>query len=115
MKAKGIKIYLNPDHEEDRRVIDYLLYARESNTKAIVNAVNFYLDAQEGKNDNGLLGQIKAAVRESIQGLQIAPVNAGFSSRPVQQEPDDEVSMLDFIEALGSGVTSGESDPTFSG
>lgn len=107
MRAKGIKIYLNPNRKEDRRVLDYLCYAGVPYTKAIVDAVSFYLDAQEGTDGNSrLIEQIKIAVRESVQGLQIASVGGVYSSQPSQQELEEPVSMLDFIEALEGGGTS---------
>ena len=112
MKAKGIKIYLNPNHEEDRRVMDYLLYSGVSNTKAITKAVIFYLDTLEGRCDNSqLLEQIRGAVRESLKDLQLNSQAVDFPSQVVQQDTEEPVSVLDFIEELQkqqNGVTSGE-------
>ncbi len=109
MKGKGtklIKTYLNPDIEEERRVLDYLLYSGESNSQAIIKAVLFYLDAMDGTDDNSrLIEQIKAAVRESVQGIQIAGTGTACSSQQSQQELEEPVSMLDFIEALEGGPT----------
>ena len=109
MKAKGtklIKTYLNPGSKDERRVIDYLLYAGESNSQAIIKAVLFYLDAIDGRDDNSrLIEQVKAAVRECIQGMQIAQ-SGNTASQQGQQDVEEPVSMLDFIEALEGGPTS---------
>ncbi len=111
MKAKGtklIKTYLNPNNEDERRVLDYLMYAGIPNSHALIHAVLFYLDAKDGKDDNSrLVEQVKAAVRESVQGMQIARIDDVPCSQPGQQEAEEPVSMLDFIEALEGGPSLG--------
>ncbi len=92
--------------------MDYLLYSGVSNTKAITKAVIFYLDTLEGRCDNSqLLEQIRGAVRESLKDLQLSSQAVDFSSQVVQQDTEEPVSVLDFIEELQkqqNGVTSGE-------
>ena len=72
MRGKRIKISLNPNKEDDRRVLDYLFYSGTTNSKAIKAAVLDYLDRRDGKQDNSIfLQEVKDTIRESVQGLQI--------------------------------------------
>ena len=64
MKGKQVKVILNPDREDDRRIMDYLLYAGRSKSKAVKDAVLFYLDNTAYKNEGELLLQrVRDAVR----------------------------------------------------
>ena len=112
MRGKRIKLSLNPDREEDRRVMDYLYYSGTSISKAIKTAVLDYLDRRDGGRENSaFLQEVKEAVRESVQGLQLN----GNLTVPVSASDEEQVSPFDFLNALESGVTFDESDPTFSG
>ena len=104
MRAKGIKLYLNPNDADERRILDYLRYSGMSYTKAITRAVLFYLDAMDNNSEkDGFLQAVRDTIRESVKGLQI-PSTAGDLST---SEDDDEepVSMLDFLDELEGGVT----------
>ena len=92
--------------------MDYLYYSGTTNSKAIKTAVLDYLDRREGGRENIVFLQaVKEAVRESVQGLQLN----GYLSEPVSASDDEQVSPFDFLDALESGVTFDDSDPTFSG
>ena len=104
MKAKGITFYPNPNDDDGRRVLDYLHYSGTSHTKAITAAILFYLDARErGNEPDRLLQQVRDTIRESIQGLQIQSKGTDFAA--VETDSSEEVSMLDFLDALESEVT----------
>jgi len=104
MRAKGIKLYLNPNNADERRILDYLRYSGMSYTKAITRAVLFYLDAADGNGgQDDFLQAVRDTIRESVKGLQIPPAAGDLST----SEDDDEepVSMLDFLDELEGGVT----------
>ncbi len=103
MTGKQVKVILNPDREEDRRIMDYLLYAGRSNSKAIKDAVLFYLDNSASRNEDELLLQrVRDAVREELRGLN--PVAVSEISKNCSLVPDEEpVSPLDFLDELENG------------
>ena len=103
MKGKRIKVILNPDRSNDRRILDYLLYAGSSQSQAIKTAVLFYLDNLDGKNKTDLLlQQVKNTIRESVQGLQFKPAADNEAASPSATD-DDMVSALDFLDELEGG------------
>lgn len=102
MRAHRIKINLNPDREADRRVLDYLHYSGVSNSKAIITAVCAYLDRQDAGEGSRFLQEVKETIRESVQGLQLAPSSGALNAATTE---DEDVSPLDFLDALESGAT----------
>ena len=116
MRGKRIKVILNPDRQEDRRILDYLLYSGTSNSRAIKKAVLSYLDNNSsGDNGNGrFLQEVKDAIRESVQGLQIAPAGDYASAMPTMESDEEPVSMLDFLDELEKGASFDDSGPPFS-
>ena len=112
MRGKRIKVILNPDREDERRILDYLYYSGTSNSKAIKSALLDYLDRREGGRENSLfLQEVKETIRESVQGLQLS----GNLSEPVPSSDEEQVSPFDFLDALERGASFDESDPSFSG
>lgn len=104
MRAKAIRFYPNPDNEDGRRVLDYLRYSGVSYTKAVTEAILFFLDAREKSSDSDrFLQTVKDTIRESIQGLQLP--SPGASAAIVVPDENEEVSMLDFLDELESGAT----------
>ena len=100
MRAKRITLYLNPDREEERRTLDYLQYARQSNSKAIAAAVTWYLDHRDREsamNDRLL----REAIRSSLKGVQSAPADASSVSGDAPVADQDRVDPLEFLEAFG--------------
>lgn len=115
MRGKRIKVILNPDRQEDRRILDYLLYSGTSNSRAIKKAVLSYLDSGSDDNGNGrFLQEVKDAIRESVQGLQIAPAGDYAGTMPTMESDEEPVSMLDFLDELEKGASFYESGPPFS-
>ena len=104
MRAKSVKLYLNPNDEDERRVLDYLRYSGTSITNAITRAVVFYLDAQDERSGkDGLPQAVRDTIRESVQGLAFS--SADNCQNATEYEDEEPVSMLDFLDALESGVT----------
>jgi len=104
MRGKRIKVILNPDREDDRRILDYLLYAGPSYSGAIKNALLAYLDTLDGENSSSrLLQEVKDAIRESVQGLHIAPNDSYNGSAQKDTDEEEPVSMLDFLDELEKG------------
>ena len=103
MKGKQVKVILNPDREDDRRIMDYLLYAGRSKSKAVKDAVLFYLDNYASRNEGELLLQrVRDALREELRGLNLAAVSE--ISKNSSFVPDEEpVSPLDFLDELENG------------
>lgn len=111
MRGKRIKVILNPDREDERRILDYLYYSGTSNSKAIKSALLEYLDLREGgRENNAFLQEVKETIRESVQGLQLS----GSLSEPVPSSDEEQVSPFDFLDALERGTSFDESGPSFS-
>jgi hypothetical protein len=109
MRAKRIKISLNPGKEADRRVLDYLQSAGVSNSRAIIIAVLDYLDRQEQNNDNrAFLQEVRDTIRESVQAIPFSH-SAGYSREESgEASVEDAVSPLDFLDSIAGGVTYSE-------
>ena len=103
MKGKQVKVILNPDREDDRRIMDYILYAGRSNSKAIKDAVLYYLDNSAYRNEGELLLQrVRNAVREELRNLNLSAVSEiGKNSSFVSDE--EPVSPLAFLDELENG------------
>ena len=101
MKAHIVKIYLNPDRKEDRRILDYLLYAGMPMSKAFKRAMLAYLDHQEsGGSDDTLLSEIRQMLREELQGHVMPTANSTYYESVPSNSDEDTVSALDFLDEL---------------
>ncbi len=106
MKPQIVRVVLNANREDDRRILNYLLYAGKPMSKLFKTAMLQYLDRLDM---NGVcevsLENIRKVAREELQML---PQTAGSASafQPVPDYDDDSlVSPLDFLdelEAMGS-------------
>lgn len=103
MKGKQVKVILNPDRDEDRRIMDYLLYAGRSKSKAVKDAVLFYLDNSAFRDkDELLLQRVRDVVREELRGVSLSAAPGSIENSTLA--PDEEpVSPLDFLDELESG------------
>ena len=101
MNAHIVKIYLNPDREEDRRILDYLLYVGMPMSKTLKRAMMTYLDRQEsGTTSDALLPEIRQIVREELQRHSSLMENNGYSETVHANTDEDTVSALDFLAEL---------------
>lgn len=100
MKSQLVRVVLNPDREQDKRILDYLLYAGESMSKAFKTAMLYFIDNRNGNfNHEMLLQEMRKVMREELQHFQ--PTDPAYFSQPMPQSPnEDEVSPLDFLDQL---------------
>jgi len=96
-----IKVYLNADHEEDRRILDFLPYAGVSTSKAFKTAMLRYIDYKNGDyQSDPFLQAVRKIIREELKEAQIQVVSqqAGASTQP--DDADIEVDPLAFLDEL---------------
>ena len=106
MKSKIVRVVLNANREDDRRILDYFLYAGKPMSKLFKNAMLQYLDRLDINGDREVsLENIRKVVREELQRL---PQTSGNQStfQPVPDNDDDSlVSPLDFLDQLEAMVS----------
>ena len=102
MSSQRIKVILNPDREEDRRILDYLLYCGEPKSKVFKMALLQYMEAKsEDGSYEKLLREIRKVIRDELRNAQ--PYGIEPFPQPVSQSGDgDEVSPLDFLDQLAA-------------
>lgn len=106
MKSKIVRVVLNANREDDRRILDYFLYAGKPMSKLFKTAMLQYLDRMDGNPDREVsLDNIRKVVREELQRLpQMAENQSAF--QPVPDNDDDSlVSPLDFLDQLEAMVS----------
>ena len=105
MRATKVTLRFNLSKGADRRAYDFLQKADASYSKAVITALNAYLDgqAQQAKED-AFLRRVLDAIRQELRTT--APV-AGLLQllQPVQPEKprpseEDEENMLAFLDAF---------------
>ncbi len=106
MKPQIVRVVLNANREEDRRILDYFLYAGKPMSKLFKTAMLQYLDRLDMNGDREVsLENIRKVVREELQRLpQTAGSSSSFQMVP-DYDDDSLVSPLDFLdelEAMGS-------------
>lgn len=105
MRAKRIKINLNPTRDDERRVLEYLQCSQVSNTKAVVIAVMDYLERQEQLCENrSFLQEVKDTIRESVTGLSFPTADVQFQPQE-SPEQEDDAEPLSFLSQMTGGVT----------
>lgn len=100
MRAIKMTIRLKPSRAEDARVLEYLQGADCSYSKAVVNAINGYLDAQVEENrEDSFLGRFRMMLREELKSI-----GNGTSFQPAitfqQQTQAEENAALAFLDAF---------------
>ena len=101
MMAQIVRVVLNADREDDRRILDYLFYSGKPMSKLFKMAMHEFINRQDGAGEEEkMLADIRRVIREELQSLKISGPVASFS-QPVNE--DDEapaVSPFDFLDAL---------------
>lgn len=99
MRAIKMTIRFKPSCAEDARTLEYLQGAGCSYSKAVVNAINGYLDAQEEENrEDSFLGCFRMMLREE---LKTAGNTAPFQSvTTFPQQPQEDIAALAFLDAF---------------
>jgi len=106
LKPQIVRVVLNANREDDRRILDYFLYAGAPMSKLFKIAMLQYLDRLDMNGDREVsLENIRKVVREELQRLP-QPAGSSSSFQPVSDFDDNSlVSPLDFLdelEAMGS-------------
>lgn len=108
MSVKNIKIRLNLNKENDRKVYDYLQSTEASYSKAVVSAICGYLELSEIKvTEDAFLERIIRTIREetakcnSLGGL-LQIVQTPSAQTPVEQENNAEAeeTVMDFLDSF---------------
>ena len=99
MRAFKMTIRFKPSRAEDARALEYLQGAGCSYSKAVVNAVNGYLDAQEEEiREDSFLGRFRMMLREELKN---AGNTASFQSvTTFPQQPQEDNAALAFLDAF---------------
>ena len=100
--ATKITIRLNPSKAADQRALEYLQTAGISYSKAVIKAINAYLDLQtEEERKGAFLQEVRNIVREE---LRVSPMMGmlPYFQPPAEQKPTQETedAMLAFLNAF---------------
>lgn len=100
MSSQRIKVILNPDREEDRRILDYLHYSGLPKSKVLKMAMLQLIDSEyESNSHKELLREVRKAVREELRSVQ--PLVIDTFAQPVSDsDREEDVSPLDFLDQL---------------
>ena len=99
MRAFKMTIRFKPSRAEDARALEYLQGAGYSYSKAVVNAVNGYLDAQEKENrEDSFLGRFRMMLREELKTAGNAASFQSVTTFP--QQPQEDNAALAFLNAF---------------
>ena len=111
MNIRNVKLRLNLDRTEDRRVFDFLQSKDDSYTKTVVSALCEYLDRSDEKaREDAFLTRLTAIIREELAnnnplaGLlnMVQTASAQIPSIPPNVEKEEasetEEALLDFLD-----------------
>lgn len=99
MRAFKMTIRFKPSRAEDARVLEYLQGADCSYSKAVVNAINGYLDAQEKENrEDSFLGRVRMMLREELKSIGNGTPFQPTATFP--QQPREDNAALAFLDAF---------------
>ena len=97
-----ITVRLNPSKASDQRALDYLRTANISYSKAVLKAINAYLDLQtEEERKEAFLQEVRNIVREELRANPMIGMLPYFQP-PAEQKPTQETedTMLAFLDAF---------------
>ena len=100
--ATKITVRLNPSKAADQRVLEYLQTAGISYSKAVIKAINAYLDLQtEKERKDAFLREVRSIVREELRSNPMMGMLPYFQP-PAEQKPTQETEdiMLAFLDAF---------------
>ena len=100
--ATKITVRFNPCRGADQRALDYLRTADISYSKAVIKAINAYLDLQsEKERKDAFLQEIRNIVREELRNTPMMGMMPYFQP-PAEQKPSQETedAMLAFLGAF---------------
>ena len=97
-----ITVRLNPSKAADQRALEYLQTADISYSKAVIKAINAYLDLQtEEERKDAFLQEVRTIVREELRANPMMGLMPYFQP-PAEQKAtqEDEETMLAFLDAF---------------
>ena len=97
-----ITIRFNDGKAVDKRALDYLQTVGISYSKAVIKAINAYLDLQSEEERKGaFLQEMRNIVREELRAIPMMGMMPYFQP-PVEQKPTQEIedAMLAFLDAF---------------
>ena len=97
-----ITIRFNDGKAADKRALDYLQTAGISYSKAVIKAINAYLNLQtEEERKDAILREVRNIVREELKANPMMGMLPYFQP-PVEQKPTQETedAMLAFLDAF---------------
>lgn len=103
MRAFKMTIRFKPSRAEDARALEYLQGMGCSYSKAVVNAINGYLDAKVEENrEDSFLGRFRMMLREELKSIGNGtsfPPTATFPQQP-QAEDNAALAFLDAFDGM---------------
>lgn len=100
--ATKITIRFNDSKAAERRALEYLQTAGISYSKAVIKAINAYLDLQtEEEHKDAFLQEVRNIVREELRANPMLGMMPYFQP-PAEQKPTQETedAMLAFLDAF---------------
>ena len=97
-----ITIRFNDGKAVDKRALDYLQTVGISYSKAVIKAINAYLDQQtEEERKDAFLQEVRSIVREELRANPMMGMMPYFQP-PAEQKPTQETedAMLAFLDAF---------------
>ena len=97
-----ITIRFNDGKAADKRALDYLQTVGISYSKAVIKAINAYLDLQtEEERKDAFLQEVRNIVQEELRSNPVMGMMPYFQP-PVEQKPtqENEDAMLAFLDAF---------------
>ena len=97
-----ITIRFNDSKAAERRALEYLQTAGISYSKAVIKAINAYLDLQtEEERKDAFLQEVRNIVRKELRANPMMGMMPYFQ-QPVEQKPTQETedAMLAFLDAF---------------
>ena len=100
--ATKITVRFNPSKAVDQRALEYLQTVGISYSKAVIKAINAYLDLQsEEERKEAFLQEVRNTIREELRANPMMGMMPYFQP-PVEQKPTQEIedAMLAFLDAF---------------
>ena len=97
-----ITVRFNTGKVAERRALEYLQTAGISYSKAVIKAINVYLDLQsEEERKDAFLQEVRSIVREELRANPMMGMMPYFQP-PAEQKPTQETkdAMLAFLDAF---------------
>ncbi len=97
-----ITVRLNPSKAADQRALEYLQTVDISYSKAVIKAINAYLDLQsEEEREDAFLQEVRNIVREEMRANPMMGMMPYFQPPAEQKQTQEtEATMLAFLNAF---------------